>query len=173
MYSAGWFITCWKESSVSKFRDTDVSLSGNTDCLCSIFEVSLSSQIPPRLPHPRGFASNYHSIGWLGHEFNPSSGSNAPSKVGFGPSGPTQSFWRQGFLKSMNSKIFPTFIPPHQMASSCLNFWTASPKARRALVRFWWLFPAASCYKSKSGQQTHSSGSKFSCKISIPCSSHV
>lgn len=42
MYSAGWFITCWKESIVSKFRDTDVSLSGNTDCLHGMFEVPLS-----------------------------------------------------------------------------------------------------------------------------------
>lgn len=72
MYSACWFITCWKESSVSKFRDTDVSLSGNTDCLYSIFEVSLSSQTPPHLAYPSGFASNYQSISWLGHEFNPS-----------------------------------------------------------------------------------------------------
>lgn len=72
MYSACWFITCWKESSVSKFRDTDVSLSENTDCLYSIFEVSLSSQTPPHLAYPSGFASNYQSISWLGHEFNPS-----------------------------------------------------------------------------------------------------
>lgn len=99
MYSAGWFITCWKESSVSKFRDTDVSLSGNTDCLCSIFEVSLSSRIPPRLPYPRGFASNYHSVGWLGHEFNPSSGSNALElRQGSGPS-------IQGWLRAIWTHI--------------------------------------------------------------------
>lgn len=136
MYSACWFITCWKESSVSKFRDTDVSLSENTDCLYSIFEVSLSSQTPPHLAYPSGFASNYQSISWLGHEFNPSyagvklrislgmlwiywqswyRGLAPASKVwhdfGAGWLGPDVRFgeiWVSG--ESTDTKVFPTFF---------------------------------------------------------------
>lgn len=62
MYSACWFITCWKESVVSKFRDTDVSQETQI-----VYIAHLRCLYPPEPPYPAypgAFAPNYLSISW-------------------------------------------------------------------------------------------------------------